>query len=129
MHANGQPIAGQKLSASCIMHLACKSLREEHLAMDVALRLVAGPLGRAPVVKGDEAVVYALGTLLACKVNTPLHQQGVHSTDASKGRRPAGCCHLLHTNQYKHPPGERGLQHISAVGLLMQQQGRDSPGK
>ena len=85
--------------------------------MDVALRLVAGPLGRAPVVKGDEAVVYALGTLLACKVDTSLH------------RRPAGCCHLLHTNQYKHPPGERGLQHISAVGLLMQQRGQDSPGK
>ena len=36
------------------------------LAKNVALRLIAGPLGRAPVVKGDEAVVDALGTLLAC---------------------------------------------------------------
>lgn len=46
------------------------------LAKDVALRLVAGPLSRAPVVKSDEAVVDALGTLLACMQSCCFSQGG-----------------------------------------------------
>ena len=42
------------------------------LAKDVALRLVACPLGRAPIVKGDEAVINSLGSLLACMQNSDI---------------------------------------------------------
>lgn len=40
-----------------------------HLAVNIALGLVASTLSRAPVVIGDKAVVDALGTLLAREVD------------------------------------------------------------
>ena len=64
------------------------------LAKDVALRLVAGPLSRAPVVKSDEAVVDALGTLLACMQTCLFSQGGLSCIFSSRTPKQAStrCC-------------------------------------